>query len=506
MTQDVATSAPGTRHRRRRIVLLAAISLLLIIAITLVAVSCINGEDAGPPTVRVDRGPVALAVSASGSIAPAGRQSLGFADGGTVSDVLVRVGDRVSPGQMLARVDDTVARQTLAQRQATLDQQVALLGKLRGGNAVGAAQAALDQAREIERATRAQVDATDAANESASSNARTQLRFDESALRQAEDQLRADRAACRASPTSTTQRAATTVPPGGATTVPTGGATSVPTVVPTTAPTVPTSPTTRRTQPTTRPTATATSIPTVTVTKVIRVAAASPLDTDVEGDIDLADDRTSPACGRLLSDRSAVQQAEAAVVGSQTALDAAEQRERTDAAAGRVSVENARQAVVTAQNQLATAGNDTPADIAAQEALVDDARAGVAIARRDVEETVLTAPVAATIIAINGVAGEVVSAPSAVTPLAPGGEAPLPVESGATGTGGGGAPQRRAADGHRRGAGRRAGRRAVPGGPGGRRLRRGPLGPDRRRRGAAPAGHGHPGARAGGTAGELTAL
>ena len=129
-------------------------------AISLVAVSCLTGDETGPPTVTVDRGTVALAVSASGSIAPGGRQSLGFADGGTVTQVLVNVGDRVQPGQVLARIDDTVARQTLAQREATLDQQLATLNKLVGGNSVEAAQASLDKAQDIERATRRQVDAT----------------------------------------------------------------------------------------------------------------------------------------------------------------------------------------------------------------------------------------------------------------------------------------------------------------------------------------------------------
>ena len=82
----------------------------LVVAISIVAVSCQTGDETGPPTVTVDRGTVALAVSASGSIAPGGRQSLGFADGGTVTQVLVNVGDQVQPGQLLARIDDTVAR------------------------------------------------------------------------------------------------------------------------------------------------------------------------------------------------------------------------------------------------------------------------------------------------------------------------------------------------------------------------------------------------------------
>jgi HlyD family secretion protein len=372
----------------------------------------------------------------------------------------------VEPGQLLAKIDDTVARQTLAQRQATLNQQLATLAKLRGGNSVEAAQATLDQARDTEAATRKQVESTNTSNRSATSQAQAQLRFDESSLDRAEDQLRADRSSCRASPRTTTQTstpaAATntgavptntgTVPtntvPTNTGTVPTNTGT-VPTntgTVPTNTGTVPTGTPTGTTTTTTRPTSTrvtpttsapnANRLPVVTSRVALR-ADSSPLG-DLDDDIDNADDRTGPACARLLSDRQAVQQAQGAVISSRTALTAAQQREKTDAAAGQVSLENARTSVVNAQNQLATAGNDSPQDIRAQEAQVADARAGVALAQKDVDETVITAPVAGTITAINGTTGEVVSPPSAVTPLAPGGTAPLPAQSGGTGTTSGG--------------------------------------------------------------------
>jgi HlyD family secretion protein len=460
MSTDIA-ARPGRLHGRRRTILLIATALVLIVAITVVAVSCSGNNETGPPTVVVDRGTVALAVSASGSIAPGGRQSLGFADGGTVTEVLVNVGDQVQPGQVLARIDDTVARQTLAQRQATLAQQTATLNKLIGGNSVEAAEASLDKAQDIERATRRQVDATNAANRSATSRAQTQLSFDKSSLDRAEQQYDADRSACRASPRTTTPTA--TTPPAAAATVP--PPTTPPTGVPTTSPTGGQQPggqpggtvTVTVPPPTTPPT----SQPTrhrrnsgdsggsggngdsggngrVITERIGLRAASSPLDDDVDDDVALADGRTGAACSRLLSDRSAVQQAEGAVVASQTALDAAEERENTDRAAGDVSIQNAQQGVVTAQNQLGTAGNDRPQDIAAQRAQVEDARAGVVIAQRDLDETVIIAPAVGTVTAINGNAGEVVAPPSAVTALAPGGRAPLPATSGGTGTGTGG--------------------------------------------------------------------
>lgn len=432
MSQAVAAGPRQPWYRRRRVVLLIAIALALVVAISLVAVSCLGQQDTTAPTVRVDRGRVALAVSASGNIAPSGQQSLGFADGGIVTDLLVNVGDRVEQGQTLARIDDTLARQTLAQRQAGLNQQLATLTKLQGGNTVEAAQAALDQAQNAEDATRSQVDATNAANRSATSRARTQLAFDQSSLDRAEDQLRTDRSACRASPRTTTPTTPTTTVPanggigtGTATTPPTTPVTGAPPV--TGVPPVTPTPTTSRVPPAT-PT---TTLRTVT-TSVSRLADSSPLG-DVGDDTRLADGRTSPACSRLLSDRQSVEQAQGAVVSSKTNLDAAQQRENTDEAAGQVSIENARTSVVNAQNQLGTASNDRPNDIDAQAAQVDDARAQIQIAQQDLDQTVITAPVAGTVTAINGTTGEVVAAPSAVTPLAPGGRAPLPGATGGTG-------------------------------------------------------------------------
>ena len=65
MSQETA-SRPVRAHRRRRTILLIAIALILVVAISIVAVSCLNTEQPEAPTVTVDRGTVALAVSASG--------------------------------------------------------------------------------------------------------------------------------------------------------------------------------------------------------------------------------------------------------------------------------------------------------------------------------------------------------------------------------------------------------------------------------------------------------
>jgi HlyD family secretion protein len=300
------------------------------------------------PTVKIDRGPVAVTVSASGTLASISEQNLGFPAGGQLAEVLVKVGDRVQPGQVLARLDDFALRQTLAQNRAQLASEQANLDGIRSGNAVGAAADSADQAGEILDATEDQVEATEKANSSATGRARKQLSFDRSALDRAEAQLRSDQAAC----------AATAAAPVAGTT-------------------------------------------TTTTT-------------------------TNPACDQVATDQSAVQQARGTVLSSQTAVDAAEQKERTDEAAGRLSVENARQGVVSARNDRESAAAERPGDIGEQAGKVRDKQAAVRQAERDVERAVLRAPAAGVVSAINGAAGEFVGAASGTTPLAPGSGARLP--------------------------------------------------------------------------------
>jgi HlyD family secretion protein len=347
--------SPTTGRRARPLRWLTVVAVLGVTACT--------GEPAPPPTVRVDRGTVATTVSASGTLVSITEQRLGFAEGGKLAEVLVKVGDRVEPGQVLARLDDLTVQAELDQAQARLAQEQATLDKLRGGNTVGAAKNTLEQAQKILDATKEQADATNAANRSATERARKELDFDKKALDRAEDQLEADERACRR-----------------------GGGTPPKTT--------------------------------------------DPDDKDGEEPVStgLSGGSSNAACDRVPSSKSAVETAKRTVISSQTTLDAAQERERVDEANGRVSVEQARQSVVSADNDLNTAGNDRPADIRVQEAVVRDAQASVTIAQDGVEDTILRAPVAAVVSAVNGVAGEFVGAASGTTPGAPGSQAGLPAE------------------------------------------------------------------------------
>src|SRR5687767_14814286 len=88
----------------------------LLVASALVACST-RPSAPTPRTARVERATVATTVSAFGALSALTEQSLGFRTGGQLTGVRVKVGDRVSAGQILATIDDFAFRQVLAQRR-----------------------------------------------------------------------------------------------------------------------------------------------------------------------------------------------------------------------------------------------------------------------------------------------------------------------------------------------------------------------------------------------------
>ena len=86
-----------------------------------------------PQTARVTRAAVTTGVTSTGSLTAITEQNLGFAKGGKITSVAVKVGDRVTAGQMLATIDDFALRQLLAQQQAQLNSQQAVLNRIVNG-------------------------------------------------------------------------------------------------------------------------------------------------------------------------------------------------------------------------------------------------------------------------------------------------------------------------------------------------------------------------------------
>jgi HlyD family secretion protein len=100
-------------------------------------------------TAVIQRGTLLVAVSASGVIEPRSRVDLTFEQPGLVSEVLVKVGDTVENGDMLARLDTDQLALQVRQAQAALASAEAQLDRLKTGarpEEIAAAEASLHAA------------------------------------------------------------------------------------------------------------------------------------------------------------------------------------------------------------------------------------------------------------------------------------------------------------------------------------------------------------------------
>jgi HlyD family secretion protein len=344
---------------------------------------------------------VVTKVAASGNLSAITEKNMGFAKGGLLKEVLVKVGDRVSAGQVLARTDDFLLQQALDRLQGQLNSQQAVFGRFVNATTVEGAKATLDQALQILAATHDLVDAQVTADASAADQAHRQLDFDSFLLDKAQEQLRADQVSCAA-----TGGIPYTPPPPSSGAARTGGSNSSVGVGPTEA----------------------------GVDNPARVGPvyAGATGSDPVGGGGSGSGSGNPACNRIPQDQQAVVTSRRQVQSDKAALEAAQQKLNVDRASGQVSIENARQNVVTAQNNLDAASSERPFNIEQQIALVTSAQAAVEAARRDVDDTVLRAPVAGTVSVINGVVGEYITPSSGTSPLAPGSSSPLPGLTGVT--------------------------------------------------------------------------
>ncbi len=344
---------------------------------------------------------VVTKVSASGSLTAIREKNLGFPRGGELKEVVVKVGDRVSAGQILARTDDFALRQTVDQLQAQLNSQQALFGRLVNATTVDGAKDTLDQAQQILTATLRLVDTQVSADSSAVDQANRQLDFDGFLLNKAQEQLRADQISCAA----TGGIPYTPPPPGTGGAAGTGGNGSA------------------------TPDGPDSSVGVGPAQAgVENPVQAGPVSAGVPetGTGPGGGGSGNPACNRIPEDQRAVVNARRQVLSDKTALDAAQQKLNVDRSSGQVSIENARQSVVAAKNNLDAVGSERPFNIEQQVALVASAQAQVAAAQRDVDNTVLRAPVGGTVSVINGVVGEFVQPSANTSPLAPGSNAPIP--------------------------------------------------------------------------------
>lgn len=111
----------GTMFGGRRGRLLAGAVVLLVVAGAVVSRGASSGPaPVAPRTAPAARGTVIQTVAVSGAVNPAGQIRLNFKAGGRLSEVLVRIGDQVTAGQVMARLDTTDLDIALRQAQASL--------------------------------------------------------------------------------------------------------------------------------------------------------------------------------------------------------------------------------------------------------------------------------------------------------------------------------------------------------------------------------------------------
>jgi len=118
--------------------------------------------------------------------------------------------------------------------------------------------------------------------------------------------------------------------------------------------------------------------------------------------------------------------AKSTLLTARATYDTAKHTLDVDDTQARINEETARQTVVTAQNSFNSDRSDKTPNIAAQAALVANYRALAANAQRNLDNTVLYAPVAGTISSITGAVGEYVGSGSGTSALAPGTTATIP--------------------------------------------------------------------------------
>jgi HlyD family secretion protein len=341
---------------------------IALVALTLAACSTASAPPA-PPTARVERASVTTAVSSSGSLTAVTEQNLGFRNAGQVKTVEVQVGQKVTTGQVLATLDDTLFRQALSEQQGQLASQQANLTRLINATTVQGAQNSTNQANNILSATQDQREQTIQADRSAVDRAEKQLDVAKDARDDAQDALDDAKDACNGS---------------------SGGSSSS------------------------------------SVTDILNDddLSAEEKQKKLEAALKAAGaavgNLINNPCAQVASAQSAADTADAQVESARTTLDAAQNRVDVDEAAQQVQVENARQGVVTAQNNLTSSTTDRPSLIAQQRGLVAAQQALVAEAQKNVADTVLRAPADATVSAVNGATGEFLQPGSSTTPLAPG--------------------------------------------------------------------------------------
>lgn len=197
------SSSANLRRRsssRRWIVLAVVVVVAVLVGVFLLRGTSSRAATDAPATTTVTRGSLVATVAGSGSVAAEQSVNLPFASAGTVTEVLVKDGDSVKTGQVLAKLDDRAAQLQVASAQSSLDSAMARLQQSQEGNArtedLAAANAQLAAAQaNYDKAARGGTAADRAAAQAAVKSAQTAYDAAVKAAGSSGSQLEAARAA-----------------------------------------------------------------------------------------------------------------------------------------------------------------------------------------------------------------------------------------------------------------------------------------------------------------------
>lgn len=200
----MATSSSTNLRRRsssRRWVVFVVVALVAIVAAVLVFSRTSSRASTDlPATIKVTRGALTATVAGSGSVAAEQTVNLPFTSVGTVTEVLVKDGETVKAGQVLAKLDDRAAQLQLASARGSLESAMARLAQAQQGNAraedLAAANAQLAAAQaNYDKATKGGTAADRAAAQAAVKSAQAAYEAAGKAAGSSTSQLEAARAA-----------------------------------------------------------------------------------------------------------------------------------------------------------------------------------------------------------------------------------------------------------------------------------------------------------------------
>jgi len=317
----------------------------------------------------VARRTVTASVTGTGNLVPAQQANVSFKVTGTLTEIDVKVGDHVTAGQVLARIDPTPQQSALASAQANLAVAQANLQSAETPltqNQINQLRDNVTNAQQSYNDTVAQVNLTNTQDANQVTTDQNQLTTDQQAL-----SFNAAYQAAKQTLTTDQTSLQTAINQFNA-----DGCKS-------------------QTYPYTGPC----------------VADFTTVSTDQS---------------KVNADQLTVNGYTAVVNADQTRLNQDTAKQQADKSAGQRSINQAAAAVTSAQDNLNTQTESKPNQILSAQAQVASSQAAVQSAEQNLANTTLVAPMDGVVNSINGVVGENAVTGSGTTPQAPGTQAPLP--------------------------------------------------------------------------------